>query len=692
MLSDLSLNYPPGFILLCLAAGVGYAWLVYQRQGPWSVTINRILFAVRALVVSVLAFLLLSPVLRQVQNFTEKPTVVIAVDNSTSVPAVYDSIQLQELNSHINTLYKGLDEEEYDVEIRMLEGEWEANDYISEQTNLDRLLQDIKNDYEGRNLQEVILVSDGIYNEGISPTYREYPFSVSTVGIGDSTVKKDIYITNLLYNKIAYQGNKFPLMATLSHHGFAGENVTISVLHQGKVISRENQSLPEDGIPLDVNFLIDASDIGYQQYRVTIEVLEDEFLEENNTRAAFVEIVEGKQTIHIVAAAPHPDLKAIKSALETSQNYELKQFILSIPEERQAYLDASTDADLVILHQIPSYSVSGINWNERLKDKSQLYVFGPSMDLNEFSVLQPWLSIRQMIGEYDRTMGVMNTKFSPFTYSDELMAMLSNFPPLITPFGDMSVDAGVETLLYQQIGSITTGRPLLAIKSDDDTKAGILLGSGIWQWKLTDYAENKNNRIFNELITKLVQFLSTRDDKNRFRLYPVQSEYQLGEDVVFETEVYNELYERIYGNRISLELVNPAGEVNTYSYVTSETNSRYRISGLGEGIYQYNGTTEIDGKEERVTGQVVVQSIDLEMVNLTANFGILQSLANSSGGEFYAQNEWDNILVRFRALEARGIIYSEENYLPVIDLFWVFLILLLLITVEWGLRKYHGSY
>jgi hypothetical protein len=691
MLSDLSLKYPPGFILLCLAAGVGYAWLVYQKQGPWSVSMNRILFAVRALVVSVLAFLLLSPVLRQVQNFTEKPTVVIAVDNSTSVPAVYDSLQLQELNARINELYEGLGEEDYDVEIRVLEGEWEGV-YTSEQTNLDRLLQNISNDYEGRNLQEVVLVSDGIYNEGISPTYREYPFSVSAVGIGDSTVKKDIYITNLLYNKIAYQGNKFPLMATLSHHGFAGENVTISVLHQGKVISRQNERLPEDGIPLDVNFLVDANEIGYQQYSVTVNLMENEFLAENNIRAAFVEIVEGKQTIHIVAAAPHPDLKAIKSALETSQNYELKQYILSIPEERQAYLDASNDADLVILHQIPSYSVSGINWAARLKGKSQLYVFGPSMNLNEFSSLQPWISIRQMIGEYDRTMGVMNTKFSPFTYSDELMAMLSNFPPLVTPFGDMSMDAGVETILFQQIGSITTSRPLLAIKSDDDTKAGLLLGSGIWQWKLTDYAENKDNRIFNELITKLVQFLSTRDDKNRFRLYPIQSEYQLGEDVVFETEVYNELYERIYGNRITLELVNPAGEVSTYSYVTSETNSRYRISGLEEGIYRYNGTTEIDGKEERVTGQVVVQSIDLEMVNLTANFGILQSLARGSGGEFYSQNEWENILETFRTKEARGIIYSEENYLPVIDLLWVFLILLGLITLEWGLRKYHGSY
>ncbi len=693
MISEFTLSYPPGFVLLCIAAGALYAWLAYQKKGPWSTTMNKVLFGVRTVVVSLLAILLLSPIVRQIRNYTEEPALVIAVDNSVSIEAVYDSLPLNSIKDEITDFSASLVDEGYDVELRVLdESEQDNWDFTATTTNLDRFLQNIRDDYEGRNLQEVILISDGIYNEGISPGYREYPFPISSLGIGDSAVKKDIYLSNVLYNKIAYQGNQFPLVATVGQNGFDGQSVRAVVQHRGRNVATKDITLPAKGVPVDIQFLINADEMGYQQYTISVQNLEDEFSVENNKRTAFVEIVEGKQQIHLVAAAPHPDLKAIKSVLENSENYEIKEFILSIPADRQKYLSNEDNPDLAILHQVPSNSVSGINWTEQLKNSSQFYIYGPATNLNSLNAIQPWITVRQMSGEFDRVLPIFNTQFAPFTYSDELLAQLQNFPPIIVPFGEISVSPEAESLLSQQIGSIRTQRPLLSVFENEDNKVAILLGSGIWQWKLTDYAENKSNVLFNELISKLVQYLSTRDNKDRFRLYPVEAEYQQGEEVVFETEVYNELYERVYGNRVNLEITAPTGEINTYSYVTSPTNSRYRISGLDEGIYQFKGRTIIDGTEEEVGGQVVVRGVDLEMINLTANFNMLRNLASQSGGGFYTVDQWESLADHFRNMEARGIIHSEESYLPAIDLFWLFLLVLILISLEWGLRKYHGSY
>ncbi len=693
MISEFSLSYPPGFVLLCIAAGVLYAWIAYRKKGPWSKRMNWILFAVRTIIVSILAILLLSPVLRQTRNYTEKPALVVAVDNSVSIGAIYDSGAQESLNEQILDFAGKLSSDDFEVEVRLLDEknpeEWS---YSAGSTNLDQLLQNVREDYQGMNLEEVILISDGIYNEGISPGYREYPFAITTVGVGDSSVKKDIYLSNVLYNKIAYQGNRFPLVATVSQNGYAQQPVRMEVRHGGRVVGSQTVNLPAEGVPLDVQFLLDADEVGYQQFDVIVEQLDDEFSKENNVRTAFVEIVEGKQKIHMVAAAPHPDLKAIRSALETSENYEISQFILSIPAERQQYLSLDESADLVILHQLPSSSVSGFNWQERLKNSSQWYIYGPSMNLTAFTGFNPWLSIRQISGEFDRVLPVFNTQFAPFTFSDELLAQLQNFPPIAVPFGDINISPQAQTLLFQQIGSIRTNRPLITVNESADQKVAILLGSGIWQWKLTDYAENKDNRIFNELVSKLVQYLSTRDNKDRFRLYPVETEYELGEEVVFETEVYNELYERIYGNKVALDITGPNGEVNSYSYVTSPANSRYRVGGLEEGVYQYKGTTVIDGTEETVNGQVVVRGVDLEMINLTANFNLLRNLASGSGGSFYSLNQWNELESRYENLEAQGVIHSEETYFPAIDLFWLFIAILVLISLEWGLRKYHGSY
>jgi hypothetical protein len=57
----------------------------------------------------------------------------------------------------------------------------------------------------------VVLMSDGIYNAGISPLYSTFNFPVYTLGIGDTLQHVDVAIKNVSYNKIAYEGNKFPV-------------------------------------------------------------------------------------------------------------------------------------------------------------------------------------------------------------------------------------------------------------------------------------------------------------------------------------------------------------------------------------------------------------------------------------------------------------------------------------------------
>ncbi len=40
----------------------------------------------------------------------------------------------------------------------------------------------------------------------------------------------------------------------------------------------------------------------------------------------------------------------------------------------------------------------------------------------------------------------------------------------------------------------------------------------------------------------------------------------------------------------------------------------------------------------------------------------------------------------------KNIIYPNEKLEDLVNLKWLFFVLLLLVTAEWTLRKYHGSY
>src|SRR5690606_41696022 len=82
---------------------------------------------------------------------------------------------------------------------------------------------------------------------------------------------------------------------------------------------------------------------------------------------------------------------------------------------------------------------------------------------------------------------------------------------------------------------------------------------------------------------------------------PIKREFSDVEPVVFESQVYDDIFEPVYGNAIDLEVTNEEGKVNRYSYVTSPGNTRYQIGGLGEGVYRYRSQTEINRSEEHTS-------------------------------------------------------------------------------------------
>ena len=72
-----------------------------------------------------------------------------------------------------------------------------------------------------------------------------------------------------------------------------------------------------------------------QHYIIDVKPKADEFTTENNYRHAYIDVVEGKEKILIVAQAPHPDIKAIRYALEKNENYELSLFIPGLHEIKE---------------------------------------------------------------------------------------------------------------------------------------------------------------------------------------------------------------------------------------------------------------------------------------------------------------------------------------------------------------------
>ncbi len=680
----------PAFSIVCIAAGLGYAYLLYQAKHPWSKRINQVLFTLRAVLVTLLAILLLGPILKLTVSVFEKPTVVMLMDNSLSIKEGVDSIQRKLIEQELAKVSEKLASDGYEIEQRNLNNEViEKVDYSNRKSDIAGALHKLTADYEGKNLVSVILLSDGIYNSGSSPLYSAFRIPIYTVGVGDTTERIDLVLKNLAYNKIAYQGNKFPLRVEAMVKGLQSQDVNASVFQSGKLIASQ-QKRSNDRQFVDFDFLLEAKENGLQRFDVTLEPMLQETNKRNNRASAFIEVVEGKKKILLVAPAPHPDIKALRSVIEKNSNYE---FILHLPGVKEATSSQMDQADLVIFHQVMDAEgkTNGF-FSKFYKNNSALMVMiGSKTNLRQLSAAGIPLTFEN-VGQWDDVTPLINSQFRDFSFSENSNGIFSRYPPAAVPFGKFKFPPNAQVLLYQRIGSIATERPLVFSLDENNRKMGIVMGEGLWRWRLNEFSETEKTEAFDEVFGKLIQYLSTKEDRRKFRSFPVQNEFTDAEPVVFESQVYNDLYEPVYGNKIDIEVRDEAGKSTRYEYVIGPGNARYRIGSLKEGVYRFTSTTSLGGQPEIVRGEFLVTAQNIEAQNLTADFGMLRKMADQTGGKFYTVSELPKLTEQGLPLQAQSLIHSDETFNSLINLKWVFFLLLALISVEWFTRKYQGGY
>jgi hypothetical protein len=413
-----------------------------------------------------------------------------------------------------------------------------------------------------------------------------------------------------------------------------------------------------------------------------------EFTAVNNRKDAYVDIVEGKEYILLAAPAPHPDLKAIRSAISSNENYEVEVYIPSINTLQDKRYDA------IVLHQGPDRQgrLSDLLRTVEQQKIPVLYVLGSKTDIGALNRFNNVVDIKPINRQTDQVFPAFNPAFNTFRFEEDRVEKMQDYPPVEVPFANFVLKPNSNVILFQKVGNVQTSKPLLAIQALEGRRSAVLLGEGVWRWRLQEYALHENQETFDELFSKITQYLTTREDKRKFRVYPLKNEYFDNETVVFETEVYNDIYEQIYGQNVALRLRDEEGNEQGYSYVTSENNTRYRINGLAQGVYTYTASTEVNSQVLEASGIFTVRELQIENTRIRADYNLLRNLALESGGRFYRSQETGALTRDLMQREAIKRIYTSESYMAIINMKWGFFILILFAALEWFIRKYMGSY
>lgn len=689
-------EYPLWFVIFCMALGAVYAGVLYFRNRKLDEmprTLLPVLAFFRFAAVSLLAFFLLNPLLESLTREVEKPIVVIAQDRSQSLVGGADSAfytgalaeQLQQLETTLGSEYEVAT---FNVGESVVPG-YDFS-YSGRQTDLSQVFEEIATRYSNRNLGAVVLASDGIYNKGISPLYASAKLEAPlfTVALGDTTVKKDLVLNRVAHNRLAYLGNEFPLEIVVEARQLKGARAKLEVRKGGALLFTKEVDITSPSFVTTVPVLLEATETGIQAYDVELLPLDNESTAANNRQRIYVDVLDARQKILLLAHAPHPDVAAIRQAIESNDNYEITVALA------QKYTGTFDAWNLVVLHQVPANgnSYGTLLGNIKKAQVPMLHVLGNATNIGQFNNSGAGLRITENRNNQNEAIPGFNNDFTLFGISDRAINFLKRLPPAAVPFGNYRKGTNAEVLLTQRIGMVQTELPLVMFTSDGDAKTGIIAGEGLWRWRLADFAEHGSHAIFNELIGKTIQYLSVKDDKSRFRVSAASS-FLENESIVFDAEVYNQSYELITEPEVSLEITNEEGA--TYNFAFNRTARQYYLNAgvLPPGSYRYTGKTTVGDKVLTASGAFTVNPIHVELVNTVANHQLLYNLAQRHGGTMVYPNQLVELPDMLKAREDLvSVSYTQTNLEELIHKKWIFYLILALLALEWFMRKRNGAY
>ena len=666
---------------LCGFVGFVFSLVLYFKHKKSQELPKRILFsllALRFLSSTGILLLLLQLVFKQLKNETEAPIVILAIDNSSSISS--GSEANTKLVEQLDRLKHSI-EKKYSVRTILFGSKSRSSDKLNpdfkdKESDIEDLFTDIETNYANLNVGAVIVATDGIYNKGANPIYsvEKMHFPIYTIALGDTNEFRDLLVKKVNHNQIAYFGNQFPVEVQLQAKKLKNTRVKVVITQDGLEKGAEFVEITSDNFSSTCSFTLTADKRGVAKYTAKVEVLALEKNKLNNAQQFLVEVIDNREKILVLANAPHPDVAAIKESILQNSAYELDY-------QRVGNFNASLKAyGLVIFHGAAANQLPLIA--ECRNNHIPYLIINPS---NPETI--QGVRISSSFNRFNDVEPILNADFNLFKMSDAFVAFVNKLPAVKSFFGNYLVNNGSQTLLFQKLGSVETQQPVLLFSEIDGIKSACFIGDGLWKWKMRDFAENKNHRLFDEMLSKTIQYLVVKNDKSLFRIKHPKIVFE-NELVEMEAEVYNKSYALDNNEELSLTLTNSNKQAFNFAFSKRGKSYHVNLGNLNPGEYNYTASVKVSGEVQKKTGTILVRELVSEKINTVANHLLLQQLSSRSGGKFVfagQTKELENDLLNSNTL--KSITYSSSQISRLIEFTWLFWFLLIVLASEWLIRK-----
>ncbi len=640
--------------------------------------VNLLLAFLRFFTVFGILLLLINPRITQSTFEIQKTPLPIFVDNSSSIKELKANQIALDLVQKItsNKLLK----EKFEVQTFQFDNEIafsEQFDFKGNQTNIEAVAKSLKSNFKNKKFP-TILISDGNQTVG-----NDYVFSfdannkVFPIILGDTTTFLDLKINQINVNKYAFQKNKFPVEIFLQYSGNKTVNANFSISKGNSVLSKQSVSFSPTKKSMVLNVLLPAENIGLQVFKASISSSEKEKNTYNNIKNFAVEVIDQKTNIALISSINHPDLGALKRAIETNVQRKVTVFK---PNE----IKSLNDFNVLILYQ-PTAEFKNIFDINKSANINSFIITGTNTDFN-FLNQQQNSFLFKMSNQKEDYLADFNPQFNLFAIDN---IGFENFPPLQNAYGTIETKGISNVLLKSKIRNIDTNNPLLTFSENQNKRTAFLFGENIWKWRLSSHIENKSFEKFDIFIDKTIQFLASTTSRKSL-IVNHESFFNSGDAIEITAQYFNKNYEFDEKSRLSISVTNKnTKQAKNYDLLKSTNAFKVNLDGLS--AVQYTFSVKELNSNTVYNSFFEILDFDIEKQFVNPDVLKLNQLATQTNAKLFMPNQVDNLIETLLKSDDYKLIQKEIiKKTPLIDLTWLLILIAISLASEWFIRKYNG--
>ena len=623
--------------------------------------------------------------------------------------------------------------------------------FAQNETRLADALEGARRELESVPLSGLVVLTDGADNANVPiadmlRTLRARSLPVFTVGIGVERFDKDIEVRRVEMARTALKGSTLVADLIVRQRGFPRATVPLLIEDNGRVIGRSQVTLPLGNDAASVRVQVQLAQAGPRTLTFRVPLQPGEQVAQNNGQSALVRVRDAKDKILYLEGEPRYEMKFIRNAVEADSNLQL--VALQRTAENK-FLRLNVDGPTELVGGFPQTRAELFAYRAVIVGNIEASFFSH----DQMQMLADFVGVRGggllMLGgrrafSEGGYAGTVLADIMPVMIEGAAVTgdsgFVSDLAVSLTPSGlgaavtqvaaetDTAGRGGKGALTVQEkwatlpavtsVNRIRGVKPgavtLIAGRAPEKPRAGTSAptlsryeqpvlaaqryGRGLsvalpiqdsWTWQMhADIAVE--DATFERFWRQMLRWL-TSDVPGRVTLTTSTDQVNPRSPVVLRAEVVDSAFQRLNDATVVAHVVSADGRRRDVPMEwTVDRDGEYQATFTpdGAGIHSIHVEAASKGGGTATDSAFVrVAELNDEYVDAEMRASLLRRLADETGGRFYSPANTRSLAADV-ALSKRGV--TVVNEMDLWDMPVNFLLLVMLLSAEWGFRKLRG--